>query len=259
MGDSIEQVVDWHAQYLEKTFGNPSGELKIFVDRLNNDPEAARAEAVIFAWLHRIGKNPTINDKAGVGGMDFKCQPAIGGEFLLEVTSFGTEALSSASGLSTDLTHLFGGWFRFATLELKRRVKKKMDQLSKGGQVPRILVIASEHPKVQLVFNRAAAVNLFVSDWKICTPLSDPSAVFLLTDLKNSVFFRKDEANSARLRPCRRSASAVLLACICPDRVRAVGVIHPEPAIPLDIKALPEVPLLYVPSWPTTDGKLRPE
>jgi hypothetical protein len=259
VGDSIEQVVDWHALYLEKTFGNPSGELKLFVDRLNNDPEAARAEAVIFAWLRQIEKNPKINDKVGTGGMDFRCQPAIGGEFLLEVTSFGTEALSLASGLSTDLTHLSGGPFTFVTPELKLRVGSKMDQLSKGGQVPRILAIASEHPKIQLVFDRTAAVNLFVSDWTFSASLSDPSTVFLSTDLKNSVFFRRDEANSARLRPCRRSASAVLLVSICPDRVRAVGLIHPDPAIPLDIKALPEVPLLYLPSWATTDGKLKPE
>jgi hypothetical protein len=259
MGDSIEQVVDWHAQYLEKTFGNPSGELKLFVDRLNNDPEAARAEAVIFAWLRQIGKNPKINEKAGTGGMDFRCQPAIGGEFLVEVTSFATEALCSASGLSKDVAHLSGGFYKMVTPELRLRVGQKMDQLSKGGQVPRILVIASEHPKIELVFDRPAVVNLFVSDWTFWVPFSDPSAVFQFTDLRNSVFFRRDEANSARLLPCRRSASAVLLARICPDQVRAIGAIHPEPAIPLDIKALPEVPLLYLPSWPTTDGKLKPE
>jgi hypothetical protein len=259
MSDSIEQVVDWHAQYLEKTFGNPSDELKLFVDRLNNNPEAARAEAVTFAWLHQIGKNPKINERAGPGGIDFQCQPAIGGEFLVEVTLFGTEALCLASGLSTDMTHLSGGPFEMVTPELRHRVGQKMDQLSKGGQVPRVLVIASEHPKIELVFDRTAAVNLFVSDWTFCAPLSDPSAVFLSTDLRNSVFFREDGTNSKRLLPCRQSASAVLLVCIHPDRVRAVGIIHPDPEIPLDMKALPEVPLLYLSSWLTTCGKLKPE
>jgi hypothetical protein len=257
--DSIEQVADRHAQYLAKIFGNPSDELKAFVDRLNNTPEAARAEAVIFAWLHRIGKNPRINENAGTGGMDFKCQCPIGGEFLVEVTSFGIEAVCSASGLSTDVTYLAGGAYKMITPELKLRVGHKMEQLSTGGQVPRILAIASEHPKIVLAFGRAAAVNLFVSDWAFGVPLSEPSAVFHFTDLKNSVFFQRDELNPAKLVSRRRSASAVLLVCICPDRVRAVGVVHPDPAIPLDMKVLPEVPLLYLPSWPKTDGRLKPE
>ena len=111
------------------------------------------------------------------------------------------------------------------TPKLWLRVGKKMDQLSKGGQVPRILVITSEHPKIQLVFNRTGVVNLFVSDWTFCVPLSDPSAVFQFTDLNSSVFFRKDKANPARLRPIRRCASAVLLISIHPGGVQAIGVI----------------------------------
>ena len=259
MGDSIEQVVDWHALYLEKTFGNPSDQLKLIVARVNSDIESARAEAVIFAWLRQIGKNPTIYEKAGTGGIDFKCHPAIGGEFLVEVTSFATKALSSASGLPTDLTHPSGRAYKMVTPELRLRVGKKMDQLSTGGIIPRILVITSEHPMSDLVFDRAGAVNLLVSDWTFCVPLSDPSAVFHHTALENSVFFRNDETASANLVPCRCSASAVLLVCILPDGVRAVGVVHPEPAIPLDINALPEIPLLYFASWPPADGKLRPE
>jgi len=232
--------------------------LKLFVERLNNDREAARAEAVIFAWLHQVGKNPKINEKADTGGVDFRCHPEMGGEFLVEVTSFKIDALSSASGLSMNLDPNIGGFFTNVTPELRQRIARKMDQLSGAGQLPRILAIASEHPKVGLVFDRSAVVNLLVSDWKFWTPLSDPSASVRVTDLKNSVFFRRDEANPSLLRPCRRSVSAVLLACIYSHRVEARGVIHPEPAVRLDISVLPEVPLLYLTEWPPRDGILKP-
>lgn len=258
MGDSIEQVVDQHARHLQKTFGNRSSELKLFVDRLENDPEAARAEAVVFAWLYQTQKNPKLNELAGTGGMDFKCQSFIGGEFLVEVTSLGTDVICAKSGLSTDVTCLGGGAYRKVTPELRLRVKDKLSQLGTGGQLPRILVIASEHPKATLVLDRSAAINLFVSDWKFCVPLSDPSAVFNFTNLKDAVFFQPENENSLNLTPRYPSVSAILLVSIYVDRIRAVGLVHPEPRVKLPIEVLPEVPLVYLPSWPVTDGKLTP-
>jgi len=265
MCDSIEQVVDWHALYLRKNFGNPSSQLKAFVEMLANSPEAARAEAVIFSWLHQMGLNPRVHQKAGTGGMDFKCHPSVGGEFLVEVTSFGELALASASNLSSDLDDLSGGAYRMVTPELKARIGDKMDQLSRGGPLPRLLMITSEHPKADLVFNRMGAKYLLVSDPKLSIPFADPprppvsSSPRWVTDLKDSIFFEPDKRDPDKIVPCRQSASAVVLVPILAHEIRPVGVVHPDPSVPFDIKTLPQVPLLRVIDWPIKEGIVKPE
>lgn len=258
MGDSIERVIEGHCLYLARKFGNPSTVLKSFVDRLKNNREAARSEAVIFAWLDQLGKNPSINESVSAGGTDFRCRPTVGREFLAEVTAFGTDALTSASQLSTDPSNLSGRAFGMVTPQLRRRVGRKMDQMSSGKQLPRVLVVTSEHSQVCSVFNRTGATNLLVSDWSLCTTLSDPPAESCFTSLKDSVFLRWDNANGGSVVPCRRGASAVLLACILRDGVRAVGIVHPAPAARFDLNSLYEVPLLTLSSWRPTDGTLKP-
>lgn len=251
MGNSIEQVVDSHAEFLEKRFGNPSSYLKAYINRLSAKPEAARAEAVIFAWLHSTAMNPMPNDDLSKGGIDFICHPAGFHEFAVEVTSLGIKDISRSAKWKQDFTNLSGGPFRPVTPMLSRRVSKKMDQLS-SISVPRVLGITSEHMGADILLGKMGAVSLFVSTRYIAT-----GEIAEITDLKQSVFFKPDKNNSDLVVSSRRVASAVLLVPILARELRPIGILHPDPAHPLSLDCWYRVPFLYLSEWPIVSGKIK--
>jgi len=83
-------------------------------------------------------------------------------------------------------------------------------------------------------------------------------AVTTTTDLAESVFFRpkKDENG---FEPCRQSISALLLASIQEDKTKVMGLLHPDPAKPLDISMLSHIPFLRAANWPFESGEIITE
>lgn len=251
-GHSIEQVFDSYCEFLALTFGNPSRQLKSFVDRYNEDPEPVRGEAVVFTWLSNIGMNPTVNEVPGTGGMDFLCQPPSGKDFLVEVTCIGNEAMAEETHLPLELENGVGGAYGLPTEMLRQRVGAKMEQLSKA-KLPRILAITSDHPIVNAVFDPNGAICLFLSQPKILEGRGEERPV---TDLASSVFMKPERENPENILPARRSASAVILVPIHAADVRPIGLLHPDPAIPLSLDDWYQTPFIRLREWPVTGGRV---
>lgn len=256
--NSIEQVVDSYAQFLEKRFGNPSPHLKAYVDRLGANPEAARAEAVIFGWLLATGMNPIPNEDVSKGGVDFICSPAGCQEFAVEVSSLSIEAVADSSSWKHDFTHLSGGAYAQVTPMLRTRVGQKMEQLA-SISLPRVLAITSEHMGADTLLGKTGAVSLFVSNPKCRVDLTTGQIIDNITDLNQSVFFKPDKNNLGNIVPARRAASAVLLVPILARELRPIGILHPDAEHPLNLGCWYRVPFLRLSEWPIVSGKVKTE
>jgi|SRR5579883_2525504 len=252
-GHSVEQVFNSYCTYLAYTFGNPSQQLKAFVDRFGTDQEPPRGEAVVFTWLSNIGMNPSVNEDPGRGGMDFLCRPPSGKDFYVEVTSIGNQAMAEQTGLPLELENGVGGAYGLGTEMLRQRVGAKMEQLSRGN-LPRVLVITSEHPIVNAVFDPNGATCLFLSKPAILVPFEGEERS--VTDLRNSVFMKPDRDDPQRIVSARRSASAVILVPIHAGDIRPIGLLHPDPVMPLSLEDWYQTPFIRLRQWPVADGQL---
>jgi hypothetical protein len=234
--------------------------LKKFVQRLEASPEAAKAEAIVFAWLRADDLAPEIVESPSQGGADFRCHPQKGKDFILEVTALGTGAVVQNSELSHDPAHI-GGAFSLLTSMLKSRVKDKTKQLSKDPhKLARIVAITSLHPKSDVLLNRHSAFSFFLSDPSFPIHAAEGGISNIrATDLNNSPFFKWDKHDPDKIVPLRRDVSAVLLIPILVHQIRPIGILHPDPIFPFDIYSLYQVPLLRLRSWPILNGKIELE
>ena len=116
--------------------------------------------------------------------------------------------------------------FSQITTKLMSEAINKANQLS-GYEMPRLLVIATEHQSADLVMGSRAAEEMLTGRTAISLRIGDvtlPAQV--VASLKNSVFFR---ATDGAIEPARQSISAILLMQIRHDGVFVIGVLHPEP------------------------------
>jgi hypothetical protein len=96
-----------------------------------------------------------------------------------------------------------------------------------------------------------------ISDTLIEVPIvRSIDKVNLITDLKNSVFFR---SKHGQLELCRRSITAILLFSISEDKSLVVGILHPDPAYNLPIKVFPSIPFVRIKNWPPDSNMLEIE
>jgi hypothetical protein len=133
------------------------------------------------------------------------------------------------------------------THKLRTKASRKTPQLS-DHSFPRILVITCEHVAADVLLGPGGAEALLTSDTKIAVPIGKQiDKVGIVTDLKNSVFFR---SVNGELESCRRSISAILLISILADKSLVTGILHPDPNYKFPIKLLPSVPFLRMKKWP---------
>jgi len=251
-GSSIEEVVRNHQLFLEVLY---PGHFQKFKDRLESDSHAAQAEAIVFSYLRSSNLKPSIAEDIASGGIDFLCEPENTGPFLIEVTSLSPEAVSERSGLPNEIDEKVHA-FSLITDKLQSAAAKKTKQLS-GFPCPRVLGITLTHSNADALFNRLAAKSLLISDLKISVPIGQKAAETKeVTDLKKSAFLRIDKG---KIVPIRQSISALLLISIFETEGSIRGVLHPSPAIPFDIAALPEVPFLRLRRWPPENDRLELE
>ena len=252
---SITEVIESYKVFLEVKYPK---HYQSYRTRLKNKPESAKAEAVTFSILRSNFNDVNLAEDISTGGADFFCS-SNDVEFIVEVTCIETESVVTQSGWKNKVSpapNKTAFSFGMITHMLRTKVSSKAAQLS-GNNIPRLLIITSEHIGADSLLGPRAAEILLTSDIKIKVPIGKPiGKVDLATDLKDSVFFR---FKNGSLEPCRRSISAILLISIFDDKSLIVGILHPEPQYIFPIMLLPSVPFLRLKKWPPENSNIEIE
>jgi len=216
--------------------------------------------------LQGFGVRPEVNEVPGTGGADFLCS-ATGGSpilalrepkshFVVEATSLDSDAVTTRSHLPNELKE-GGGAYDLVTAAVFAKAKKKAIQLM-DYPMPRILAVVSSHAQSGALFNTYAAQEILISriHWrqKIGSNETDPNEY---TDLSMSAFMKPGPGGS--ILPARQSISAILLIAVHGTESVVHGVLHPEPAYPLNERFLPDIPFLRIAEWPIADGRISTE
>lgn len=250
---SITQIIESYKLFLEVKYPN---HFQSYCRRLKNKPESAKAEAITFSILRSIFNSVLVAEDISTGGADFLCKMD-GAEFISEVTCLQSEAVAAQSGWKNELPENgSAGSFSMITQMLRTKASSKAGQLS-GHELPRILVVTSEHLAADVLLGPHGAETFLTSDTQIEVPIDKPiENVNIVTDLKNSVFFRYKNSS---IESCRRSISAILLLSIFADKSLVVGILHPDPEYKFPIKLLPSVPFLRMKEWPPKNSIIETE
>lgn len=246
----MHDLVDSYKRFLRVNFPD---HVKPYGTRLNNQPEGATAEAIVYSFLEANLDDVQVAEKMDVGGVDFKCKVG-DAEFVAEVTCLDAEAVASQSGLPTGPSS--GGYYRMITDLLRTKASGKAKQMS-NHNCPRILVITCQHPGAEVVLGIRGAEYLLTSNTKIASDIGkNPGKVYLRTELDDSVFFRWENGH---VESCRRSISAILLFSISSVNALIAGILHPAPIHKFSIEYLPTVPFVRLQKWPLEDNKIQTE
>jgi hypothetical protein len=247
---SLSDAVREYALWLEVMAPDHASAFKA---RLDADPEAAQAEAAVFTLLRAQRLDPFPVEDLGTGGADFLCRKSDAREGItVEVTAIKGNAVAARSGLPTTVGE-DPRWFSQITEMLMSRAKRKAPQL--GQQTgARVLAICLRHDYADLLMGALAAKWLMCGKPRISVPrdTSEDSEPKEVTSLRESAFMRPDQAGN--VEACRRSISAILLIELSDDSQKVIGLLHPDPAIPLVYELLFPIPFLAVTNWPLTRG-----
>ena len=234
---------------------NHSKHIKPFHNRLQNNPESARAEAVVFSFLVDNHADVQLEEDLAKGGVDFRCK-INRTEFVVEVTHLDSESVTHASGLPDEIPKTGSGrHYSMITPLLRKKASDKASQMSEYN-CPRILVITSEHPHASTVLDVRAASDLLTSETKIAISDTPSGELDLITGLEDSVFFR---LKNGELESCRQSISAILLFSISGVSAFTVGLLHPDPAYKFSPQLLSSVPFVGVKEWPPENSRIWSE
>jgi hypothetical protein len=250
---STTEVIESYKRFLEVKY--PS-HFQSYCKRLKDNPESAKAEAIVFSFLRSNFYDVTLAEDISTGGVDFLCK-LNDVDFLVEVTCLEAEPIAVQSGWKNEFPQDgSGGSFSMITHMLRTKASSKAAQLS-GHGIPRILAITCEHVAADVLLGPHAAEILLTSDTLIEVPIGKPNEkINLITNLKDSVFFR---SKNGQFESCRRSISAILLFSIFEDKSKVVGILHPDPGYNLPIKIFPSIPFLRMKKWPPENKMIETE
>ncbi len=265
---SIDGMVNSYAEYLR--LKHPANFNRFELLRASN-PEAAVAEAIVFGLLQSLHLSPGIHDEIETGGPDFICagstlsfglrkiiKPSPGDRFVVEATSLDPDAVTNRSALPNELPEgVSGGSFSLLTKSICNKAKDKTVQLG-GYAMPRVLAVVSSHASISALFNTGGAEFALTSEPRIVVEIGSAGPGSQCTDLRSSVFLRIDPHTRAVV-PCRQTISAILLIAVYGNHSEVYGILHPEPACPLNISFFPKVPFVRLSKWPVTDGVISTE
>jgi hypothetical protein len=228
--------------------------IKVFRAIEKNNPESARAEAVVHSLLESNEVEVTINENPSTGGADLSCEN-FGHKFLVEVTSFESSTVTKKSNIpDEDPDGIKAHVFSYITSLLQKKAIAKVEQLADEPH-PRILAICSEHIANSVLFNKFATKELMTGNTKIKVELNKPSAPHKnITELESSVFIRKD--SEGKIESCRRSISAILLVQVINDSCRVYGLLHPDPKVEFRYELLPRIPFIRFSTWPVKKNQI---
>jgi hypothetical protein len=258
---SVDEVVDSYWKFLSRN--RYDGHLKRFKDRLNADPKAAEAEAIVFSVLWSAKLRPDIFEDNSAGGPDFLCEPSPGDSFLVEVKSLDSGAVSERSTLPLSMSGNGGQAFALITDKLCSAAQSKASQLG-GRGMPGILAIVSSHAFAGLLMDRGAAQYLMISAPHMSVPIgSTRNAGQWRTDLRDAVFCQPaallDASGNQVFVPRYRSIAAILLMTIGVRETEIVGLLHPDAAHPFNPQLFPVVPYVRFAQWPLTSINISTE
>ena len=91
---TVHDLLDEYKHFLD---ANQPEHANSFHQRCNNQPEAARAEAVVFSFLQWNGYDIRVEETPSEGGVDFRVQTE-STDFVVEVTSILRETFTEHSG-----------------------------------------------------------------------------------------------------------------------------------------------------------------
>ena len=250
---STAEIIESYKLFLEVKYPH---NFQSYCRRLKNQTESAKAEAVTFSILRSIFDNVQVVEDISTGGADYLCKTN-GTEFIFEVTCLEAESVAAQSGWKNEVPeNVSAGSFGMITHMLRTKVSSKAGQLS-GYNSPRILVITCEHIAANVLLGPHGAEIFLTSDTKIEVPIDKPiENINIVTDLKNSVFFRYKNGS---IESCRRSISAILFLSILADKTLVVGILHPDPEYKFPIRLLPSVPFVRVKEWPPQSSTIEIE
>ena len=245
---TVYDLLDEHRHFLD---ANHSERCKSFHELCRTEPEAARAEAVVFSFFKRNGYDIQVEETRNEGGVDFRAQTE-NTEFVVEVTSILQKTFTKRSGVPRRL--ISGKVYRPDPYGVARQIRHKAFEKAKqmsGYDCPTILTITCEYPEYGYVLQ--SKDNDFNPCMFIASPPKaemryDPESytsyiVGNATDLKYSLFFRFNERD--RIVFCRKQVSAVLLFYINEKYGAAiVGLLHPRPTYQFSHELLPSVPFV---------------
>jgi hypothetical protein len=250
----LSKVIESYKVFLEVKYPM---HYKTYCGRLKGNPEGARAEAIAFSYFRSNFDKVTMSENTSTGGADFLVESE-GYNFITEVTCIKTESVATQSGMRNNAFDSSPSWFEMITHMLRSKSSVKAPQLS-GYPMPRILVITSEHIGSDILIGPRGAESLLGSDTQIRVPIGtiSPDNVDIVTDLKNSVFFKFNK--KGEVESCRRSISAMLLMSIFGDKGLVVGILHPDPQYQFPISLMRSVPFLRLRKWPPEDNAIEME
>lgn len=233
--------------------------LKKFENLLADDPEAAKAEAVVFSIVRSMQLNPELTDKPGIGGTDFLCRPEHRDPFVLEVTTLGAETVERQTCLPQKAEEDTGGAFRMIPHVFKRKVCAKIGQLA-DNPCARVLALATFHELAYAPFGVRGAELLLTSEPRLRVPIEQLDApIIQTTDLEHAIFVKLDTSvDPPRIIADRRGVSAILLLTIGDESTSGVGILHQDPLYPLDIRNFSSTPFARL-KWPIHEGRIGTE
>jgi len=225
---------------------------KLFERLEKKDPQAARAEAVVFSFLRSQGLDPHIEEDPSTGGVDFICGTG-SGAFYVEVTSVEREAAATRSGIPNEIEEQKAFWFDFITQSLWNKVYRKSRQFAAITR-PALLVITGEHVASEVFFGEIGAQTLLVGDVQIRVSVGQPGLEETLsTQYNNSAFINK----RGEIHEPSQRISGILLIGINQNYYSMVGILNPDPKHAFPIGNLPSVSFLRLDVWPPKDGIFR--
>ena len=247
----VPELVENYKRFLDANYPN---HVKPFRSRLRNQPESARAEAVVYSFFEANHVDVQVGEDIVKGGVDFRCKTDKV-EFVAEVTCLDAEFVARESGIPNKPPETgCGRHYSMITHLLRQKASQKAAQMS-GYSCSRLLVITCEHNDIGLLDMRAAEF-LLASESKIAIPSNPGEDIDLVTDLEHSAFFR---VKNGQLESCRQSISAILLFSISVVNAFVVGILHPDPAYKFPIELLPSVPFLRLKKWPPENDRIEIE
>ena len=217
---------------------------KSFHELCSTEPEAARAEAIVFSFFKRNGYDIQVEETRNEGGVDFRVQTE-STDFVVEVTSILRETFTEHSGIPENLVGSGKGYY-VGNYEVARLIRSEAS--SKANQMsdypcPRVLVIACEHAGYSDYLKKSEDVG-FGADMFLTSPpkIAVPGGNNV-TYLEDSLFFR---FQNDRIVFCRESISTVLLLHISKYYAETTGLLHPKPAYNFSSELLPLVPFVEI-------------
>jgi hypothetical protein len=190
-----------HADYLIK-----------FISRVNQYPDGARLEAVVYSIMRSFGLRVQIEEDPRSGGADFICH-ANSGSFVLEVTTIHTSAMERKTELEQNQTGVLGGFYRpYPTLYKKLLDKAK--QVSKYS-LPRVVGVGTFHNEAKTLLRPVMADEYL--------------GVFTV-----------DEKSKLIPNICLKDISAFLLIGVAQGDFIIVGFLNPVPSVLFDTRYLPD-------------------